>query len=131
MFKKEEDISIAKAVYHGLGSVLILFAAIIGLSACACPKHPGPLSSDRPGQATSPNLVPPCHPQLELGWTHTENKDDNDTLTKSDQVPNTLLRIGVIPNGEVRISIFDEPNAGVSKTSPSIYLKIVDRPEKL
>ena len=95
--------SMARCVYHGLGSVLILFAAIIWLSACTCPKNPGPLSSDRPGETVSPNIVPLCHPQLELGWTHTENKDDNSTQTKSDQAPNTLLRIGVIPNGEVRI----------------------------
>jgi len=92
----------ARCGYYVLGSVL-LFTAIIWLSACACPKNPGPLSSDRPGQTTSPNVVPPCHPQVEVGWTHTENKDDNNTRTKSDQAPNTLLRIGVIPNGEVRI----------------------------
>ena len=92
-----------KGVYHGFGSVMILFASIIWLSACACPKNPGPLSSDRPGQTTSPNVVPPCYPQIELGWTHTENKDSSDTQIKSDQIPNALLRIGVIPNGEVRI----------------------------
>ena len=113
----------AKSVYRGLGCVLILFATIIWLSACACPKNPGPLSSDRPGMTTSPNVVPPCHPQIELGWTHTENKDDSDTQIKSDQVPNTLLRIGVIPNGEVRIGYngytwqSDRPKNGTKSSS--------------
>ncbi|MBC8417451.1 MAG: hypothetical protein KJ573_12500 [Proteobacteria bacterium] len=80
----------AKRVYNGIGSVLILFAALIGLSTCACPKNPGPLSSDRPGQTTSPAVVPPCYPQLELGWTHTENKDDSGTRT---HVPVSKVKI--------------------------------------
>ena len=82
---------------------LLIFGAIITLSGCACPKNPGPLSSDRPGATTSPGIVPPCYPQLELGWTHTENKDANGTRTKNDQFPNTLLRFGVVPNAEIRV----------------------------
>jgi len=92
-----------KIVYREFGAVLILFTAIIWLAACACPKNPAPFSSDRPGQTTFPNVVPPCHPQIELGWTHTENKDNSDVQMKSDQVPNALLRIGVIPSAELRV----------------------------
>lgn len=90
-------------IYAKVGFLLLLLGVIISLSACACPKNPGPLSSDRPGMTTSPGIVPPCYPQVELGWTHTENKDTSGTQTKLDQFPNTLLRFGVIPNGEVRV----------------------------
>ena len=93
----------AKGRHQGLGVFLFFLAVMVTLSACACPKNPGPLSSDRPGQTTSPGIVPQCHPQLELGWTHTQNKNESDTRTKSDQFPNTLIRLGVIPNGEVRV----------------------------
>ncbi len=90
-------------IYAKVGFLLLLLGVITSLSACACPKNPGPLSSDRPGMTTSPGIVPPCYPQVELGWTHTENKDTSGTQTKLDQFPNTLLRFGVIPNGEVRV----------------------------
>ena len=113
----------AKGIYQGLGVFLILLAVMVTLSACTCPKNPGPLSSDRPGQTTSPGIVPQCHPQLELGWTHTENKDESDTRIKSDQFPNTLIRLGVIPNGEVRLGYngytwqSDRPKNDASSTS--------------
>ena len=90
-------------IYAKVRFLLLLLGVIISLSSCACPKNPGPLTSDRPGQTTSPDIVPPCYPQVEMGWTHTENEDDSGTRTKVDQIPNTLLRLGVIPNGEVRV----------------------------
>ena len=92
-----------KKIYANVGFLALLLGVMISLSACACPKNPGPLSSDRPGATTSPGIVPPCYPQVELGWTHTENKDTSGTRTKLDQFPNTLLRFGVIPNGEFRV----------------------------
>ena len=92
-----------KKIYGDVGFLLLLLGVTISLSACACPKNPGPLSSDRPGATTSPGIVPPCYPQVELGWTYTEDKDASGTQTKLDQFPNTLLRFGVIPNGEVRV----------------------------
>ena len=85
------------------GFLLLLLGVMISLSACACPKNPGPLTSDRPGATTSPGIVPPCYPQAEIGWTHTEDKDTSGTQTKLDQFPNTLLRFGVTPNAEVRV----------------------------
>ncbi len=90
-------------IFARAGLLLLLLGLIISLSACACPKNPGPLSSDRPGATTSPGIVPPCYPQAEIGWTHTENKDTSGTQTKLDQVPNTLLRFGIIPNAEFRV----------------------------
>jgi Putative MetA-pathway of phenol degradation len=92
-----------KKIYDQIGFLLLLFLASITLSGCACPKNPAPFSSDRPGQTTTPGIVPPCYPQVELGWTHTEDKDASGTRTKNDQFPNTLLRFGVIPNAEVRV----------------------------
>ena len=93
----------ARDISNGFGFLMILLASIIWLSACACPKNSGPLSSDRPGQTVSPNVVPPCYPQVELGWSHIEDKDNSGTQIKIDQIPNTLLRLGVIKNGEVRV----------------------------
>jgi len=90
-------------MYAHVGFGVLLLGVMILLSGCACPKNPGPLFSHRPGATTFPGIVPPCYPQLELGWTHTENKDTSGTQTRLDQFPNTLLRFGVIPNGEVRV----------------------------
>lgn len=92
-----------KKINGDIGFLLLIFGLIIALSGCAYPKNPVPLSSDRPGAATSPGIVPPCYPQVELGWTHTEDKDASSTRTKSDQFPNTLLRFGIVPNAEVRV----------------------------
>ncbi len=92
-----------KKINGDVGFLLLIFGVMIALSGCACPKNPGALSSDRPGATTSPGIVPPCYPQLELGWTHTEDKNASGTGTKNDQCPNTLLRFGVVPNAEVRV----------------------------
>ncbi len=87
----------------GLIVMLLLTGGIgIGLSGCVCPEKPGPLGTDRPGQSTAPYVVPPCYPQAELGWSHTESGGTGEK-EKTDVAPNTLVRLGLITDLELRL----------------------------
>ena len=88
---------------NGVNMVLVLLAGMLmGLSGCVCPEKPGPMNTDRPGAGTSPYVVPPCYPQIELGWTHTESSG-NGEKQKSDVAPDILVRLGLIPDLELRL----------------------------
>jgi len=83
-------------------ALVVLLGMVMGLSGCVCPDKPGPMNTDRPGAGTSPYVVPPCYPQVELGWTHTESSG-NGEKQKTDVAPDTLVRLGLIPDLELRL----------------------------
>ncbi len=58
------------------------------------------LVTDRPDQTESSETVGPGYVQFEFGWTHSEDDDDADVT--SDSFPETLIRVGVVDNLELR-----------------------------
>ncbi len=60
------------------------------------------LITDRPDQTESSETLDPGYYQLELGWTHRENKDGG-TKSEGDSYPETLLRMGILPDLELRL----------------------------
>ena len=80
-----------------VASVLILLTASIPSGAAQ------PLSADRPGTATDPNIVQPGRFQLEGGFKF-ERQTDGTPNTNTIKVPDLLARIGVTSIIELRIS---------------------------
>jgi len=58
------------------------------------------LISDRPDQTESSETVGAGYVQFEFGWTHSEYDDGGDVT--SDAFPETLVRVGVVDNLELR-----------------------------
>jgi len=58
------------------------------------------LVTDRPDQTESSITVAPGYGQLEFGWTHVE--DDEDVDVRVDSAPETLVRVGMLENLELR-----------------------------
>jgi len=83
-------------------ALLLLGGMVMGLSGCVYPEKPGPMLTDRPGAGTPPSVVPPCYPQVALGWYHTESSG-NGEKQKTDVAPDTLVRFGLIPDLELRL----------------------------
>jgi hypothetical protein len=78
--------------------VAVLFAAFPG----AAQEQPPELVTDRPDQTESTVVVPRGFFQLEGGWVHTA--DDEDEVTeRSDDIGNLLLRIGIFEKVELRL----------------------------
>lgn len=62
----------------------------------------GPLISDRPDFTESPQAVPRGHFQLEMGYTYTYDREDEES-TQDHTTPEILMRIGVVDRLELRI----------------------------
>ncbi len=60
------------------------------------------LITDRPDQTESSLVVQDGSYQLEVGWTFTRDHQ-NGVLTKAHEAPGSLLRVGLLPNVELRI----------------------------
>jgi hypothetical protein len=59
------------------------------------------LVTDRPDQTESSKTVPPGRVQVEAGWTY--SRDDGDgARTETQEIPSTLVRIGLDPRWELR-----------------------------
>jgi hypothetical protein len=79
-------------------SVAVLFVASPGAAEDEQPE----LVTDRPDQTESTAVVPRGYFQLEGGWVHTV--DDEDEVTeRSDDIGNLLLRIGIFEKVELRL----------------------------
>lgn len=66
------------------------------------PPPPGELVTDRPDQTESAEVVAPGWVQVEAGWLHT--RDESDGLrSETDEVPGTLVRIGLAERLELRL----------------------------
>lgn len=81
------------------------------------------MATDRPDQTESSSVVPPGFVQLELGWTHTEEKEQGERF-ETDSFPESLLRVGVRPGLELRFGApvrewVDEYLPGESKSEDS------------
>jgi len=59
------------------------------------------LVTDRPDQTESSQTVPPGYVQMEYGWTHVE--DDESVDMKADSFPETLFRVGIVNDLELRL----------------------------
>ncbi|UCD48844.1 MAG: transporter [Phycisphaerales bacterium] len=75
---------------------LLLLVAAIGRANTAVPE----LVTDRPDQTESSETVRPGFIQFEFGWTHSE--DDEGLDATSDSLPETLIRLGVTNDLELR-----------------------------
>jgi len=81
---------------------LWLAAAALSMSAAAVGAEAPDLVTDRPDQTESSVTVAPGHVQIEAGWTMTSREDGPHELT-TNEVPSTLVRIGVTDWAEARI----------------------------
>lgn len=85
------------------------------------------LVTDRPDTTESSSVMAPGSVQIEAGWLYTEN-DDSDT--EINEIPQTLVRIGVIDGVELRLGwagYIDEGSGGASgvgdgKIGTKVYL---------
>lgn len=79
-----------------------MVASLLVASPGAAQEGPPELVTDRPDQTESTVVVPRGFFQLEGGWVHTA--DDEDEVTeRSDDIGNFLLRIGILEKVELRL----------------------------
>jgi hypothetical protein len=96
-----------KKLVHGLpvfirgGALLIMLCGLLG-NAVQAQTAPPEMITDRPDRTESSYVVPRGLWQFELGWGHGEvSVGDQDAMF--DQVPETLVRYGVVDRLELRI----------------------------
>jgi hypothetical protein len=81
-------------------------AVILSTSAptyVAAEDPPPPLSSDRPGESTSPVVVPGGYVQLETGWQLTRDEKD-DVVATALEIFGATIRIGLTRRAELDLS---------------------------
>jgi hypothetical protein len=83
-------------------TVLLILAMATILGGAPAEKEAPELVTDRPDQTESSETVAPGYVQFELGWLHVENSDAEADV-KSNALPQTLARIGVAENLELRL----------------------------
>ncbi|MCP3979276.1 MAG: transporter [bacterium] len=79
----------------GWGLVFLLFSGLVGFAGAE------ELVTDRPDQTESAEVVPRNAVQFEVGWTHAEDGDGDDTT--ADSFPETLVRVGLAERWELRL----------------------------
>lgn len=79
---------------------MLVILGLFSTAGLCVQEHIPELVTDRPDQTESSETISPGYIQFEFGWTHTEDDEDED-LT-SDAFPQTLVRIGVADNLELR-----------------------------
>jgi hypothetical protein len=104
---------------------LALCSALLAATASA-----DPISTDRPGQSSFPDVVAPGTVQLEGDFSFERETDGSDPNTNTISVPGSLLRVGVLSFLEVRMSadgfVFEE-RAGDNDRSSGSDLTIGSR----
>ena len=80
---------------------LMLIAALSPLKLFSA--EPGELITDRPDATESSATVAPGYAQYESGWTHFEDENKNGLGARGDSFPETLLRIGLVEDLELRL----------------------------
>ena len=88
-----------------MGSRIFLIGLVLaGVSASAFATEGIPeLVTDRPDQSESSVVVPQGHVQLEMGWSHEEDREAGEGY-ESDTLAENLLRMGVMEGLELRLS---------------------------
>ncbi len=64
-------------------------------------SEPPEMATDRPDQTETSNTVPPGYVQLEVGFTHAQNRQREDS--ESDSALESLMRIGLMKDLELRL----------------------------
>jgi hypothetical protein len=90
-------------VFDDMGFRFVTILVLIAGSAllCAAAEDSPPLVTDRPDQTESSETVPLGAVQLEVGWTHSEDRDNPHAV--SDSFPETLVRLGLWESCELRV----------------------------
>lgn len=99
------------------------------------------ISTDRPGQATTPSIVRPGDIQIEAGFIIQGDKPDDISSITTLRYPATLIRIGILPMVELRLtgeyldeSIHDSSDALTARrsgiTASAIGTKVAIAPEE-
>lgn len=81
-------------------TLVVLFLCLGSTTLGQIEVSPSDLVTDRPDQTESSETVRPGYVQLEFGWTHVEDNDGADVT--ADSFPQTLVRLGVLDNLELR-----------------------------
>ncbi len=84
-----------------MGLVLAMGLGILGIPSGIQAAEVPEIVTDRPDQTESSETVLPGFFQMELGWTHAE--DDNGARGTTDSFPESLLRVGLLENLELRL----------------------------
>jgi hypothetical protein len=102
----------------------ILAAGILLIGSALQAEDPPAFSPDRPGEANPAALVPPGYSQIEVGWTHTGNKE-NGVKSSIDTFPETLYRYGLSDCLELRLEspVHAWEEAKFTDGSPSEHLR--------
>ena len=122
--KKQTGMQVVGAVFVAALSPLSLLAV-----------EPGELITDRPDATESSSTVAPGYVQYEIGWTHFEDEDKDGLGARGDSFPETLLRIGLVEDLELRLGytgynwVHQEQAVGGSKSrdfsgEPEIGFKV-------
>jgi hypothetical protein len=101
---------------------LVLFACFV----CGVGQAE-PLVADRPGEAENTSIVPQGAIQLEGGFKFERQTGGDDPDTDTTTVPELLLRIGILPVAELRLSadgFVHEDRAGASNRSSGSDLEL-------
>jgi hypothetical protein len=105
-------------------------ALTLGFALLAATASADPISTDRPGQSSFPDVVEPGTVQLEGGFSFERETDGEDPNTNTISVPGGLLRVGALSFLEVRVSadgfVFEE-RAGDNDRSSGSDLTIGSR----
>ena len=80
--------------------LILLAGCIFASSLCSGAEYPE-LITDRPDQTESSTTVPYQSVQIETGWLHSEEDDDD---IETDTFPQTLLRYGLADGLELRLN---------------------------
>lgn len=81
-----------------IGVLVLTLLALSGIGRAEVPE----MVTDRPDQTESSVTVTPGRVQIETGWTHAATEVGGVTVS-SDSVPETLVRIGILPWLEGRV----------------------------
>ncbi len=100
-------------------------ARALASAALAAAASADPLSADRPGQSSPPNVVAPGAIQLEGGFAFERETAAGSSNANTIRVPQGLLRVGVLPFLELRASadgfVFEDRAGASSRASASDF----------
>ena len=82
--------------------VLLVWVCAGALAPCARAQESGDIITDRPDETETPISVMPGYVQFEMGWSYVE-ADVDGSERRTHQVPETIVRIGVVRGLEARL----------------------------
>jgi hypothetical protein len=109
-------------------SAVLRVSALTLLSCFLCGVgEPERLAADRPGEAETTSIVPPGTLQLEGGFKFERETGGDEANTDTLTLPELLLRVGILPVAELRLSadgFVYEDRAGASNRSSGSDLEL-------